>query len=94
MQYLTSVFWKRWQKEYLLLLQERQKWNTPRTNLAVNDLVLVADESMPRGQWPLGKVVQVYPGKDGYVRQAEVRVGTRFFKRPIAKLCLLEATET
>ena len=72
MQYLTSVFWKRWQKEYLLLLQERQKWHTPRTNLAVNDLVLVADESMPRGQWPLGKVVQVYPGKDGHVRQAEV----------------------
>ena len=58
-QYLTSVSWKRWQKEYLLLLQERQKWNTPRRNLAVNDLVLVADETIPRGQWPLGKVVQV-----------------------------------
>ncbi|XP_071476616.1 uncharacterized protein [Diadema antillarum] len=93
-QYLASVFWKRWQREYLLLLQERQKWNAPRRNLAVNDLVLVADETTPRGQWPLGKVVEVYPGKDGHVRQAQVRVGTRFFKRPIAKLCLLEAAET
>ncbi|XP_071504209.1 uncharacterized protein [Diadema antillarum] len=93
-QYLASVFWKRWQREYLLLLQERQKWNAPRRNLAVNDLVLVADEITPRGQWPLGKVVEVYPGKDGHVRQAQVRVGTRFFKRPIAKLCLLEAAET
>ncbi|XP_071483331.1 uncharacterized protein [Diadema antillarum] len=93
-QYLASVFWKRWQREYLLLLQERQKWNAPRRNLAVNDLVLVADETTPRGQWPLGKVVEVYPGKAGHVRQAQVRVGTRFFKRPIAKLCLLEAAET
>ncbi|XP_071491771.1 uncharacterized protein [Diadema antillarum] len=92
-QYLASVFWRRWQAEYLPLLQGRQKWLTPRRNLAINDLVLVGDDHAPRGQWPLGKVVEVYPGKDGLVRQVEIKVGSRFLKRPISKLCLLEAVD-
>lgn len=37
-QYLTSIFWKRWTREYLPLLQERQKWLRPRRNLSPGDL--------------------------------------------------------
>ncbi|XP_071490098.1 uncharacterized protein [Diadema antillarum] len=92
-QYLATVFWRRWQAEYLPLLQERQKWLIPRRNLAVNDLVLVADERAPRGQWPLEKVSQVYPGNDGLVRQAEIKVGSVFLRRPISKLCMLKAAD-
>ena len=43
-QYLSYIFWKRWSKEYLPLLQSRQKWLYPRRNLAVGDAVLVAAE--------------------------------------------------
>ena len=49
-QYLSNIFWRRWVDEYLLSLQERQKWIRPRRNVAVGDLVLIADEHSPRGQ--------------------------------------------
>jgi len=47
-QYLADQFWKRWSREYIPLLQKRQKWNNARLNLAVGDIVLVADETTPR----------------------------------------------
>jgi len=36
-QHLSNVFWSRWTREYLSSLQQRQKWNKPQRNLAVND---------------------------------------------------------
>ncbi|XP_038062679.1 uncharacterized protein LOC119733173 [Patiria miniata] len=70
-QFLADQFWRRWKREYLPLLQQRQKWTQPRRDLEVNDLVLVAADNEPRGQWPLGRVMQVYPDKEGRVRQVE-----------------------
>lgn len=46
-QYLPDIFWKRWTKEYLPLLQERQKWLVTRRNLKP-DVVLTVDDSAPR----------------------------------------------
>lgn len=89
-QYFANQFWGRWLREYLPLLQLRQKWYRSSRNFQVGDLVLVANESSPRGQWPLGRVVVVLPDDEGIVCQVEVRVGTKVLKRPIAKLCLLE----
>lgn len=61
--------------------------------MCINDLVLVSDETSPRGQWPLGRVVEVHPGKDGLVRSVVVRVGTSYKIRPVHKLCYLESPE-
>ena len=38
-QYLANMFWSRWIKEYLPILQNRQKWLMPKRNLS--DIVLV-----------------------------------------------------
>ncbi|KAK7890880.1 hypothetical protein WMY93_022843 [Mugilogobius chulae] len=57
-QYLANLFWKRWVREYLPLLQERQKWNEKKRNLSVGDIVAIMDPSAPRGSWPLGKVLE------------------------------------
>jgi hypothetical protein len=92
-QVLSDHFWKRWLHEYLPTLQQRQKWLRPQRNLAVNDLVILVDENVPRGHWLLGRVTKVFPGRDGLVRVAEVKTKTNIFKRPISKLCFLEAAE-
>ena len=90
-QILAVNFWKRWLKEYVLALQERQKWQRSRRNAEAGDLVLLVDECLPRGQWRLGEVIRVVPGRDGLVRTAEVRTGTTTsLVRPIQRLCLLE----
>ena len=72
------------------MLQTRQKWSQPQRNFKVDDLVLLVDDTLPRGQWSMGLVTAVYPDQDGNVRQVEVKVGNRFLRRPIVKLCLLE----
>ena len=59
-QYMANLFWRRWLKEYLPSLQQRQKWSIPKRNFVVNDIVLVLDESRPRNNWPLGRVIEVY----------------------------------
>ena len=92
-QYLADQFWKRWLREYLPLLQTRQKWSQPQRNFKVDDLVLVVDDTLPRGQWSMGLVTAVYPDQDGKVRQVEIKVGSRFLRRPIVKLCLLEMSD-
>lgn len=72
-QFLANLFWKRWIKEYLPTLQERKKWNEPKENLKVGDVVLLMDKNFPRGQWPLARVLEVFTSDDGLVRSAVVK---------------------
>ena len=67
-QYLASIFWKRWIREYLPALQERQKWLRPRRNLSPGDLVLIVEGNIQRGEWPKAIVEEVFPDKYGHVR--------------------------
>lgn len=87
---MSDIFWKRRLKEYLPTLQERAKWIKPRHCLAIGDLVLIADENV-HGKWPLGRVIEVFYGKDGYVRSAKAQTSSTILTRPVTKLCLLEA---
>lgn len=48
-QYMIDLFWKCWTREYLPLLQKRQKWNHPSRIFIPGDVVLIIDESSPRG---------------------------------------------
>jgi len=66
-QYLADRFWVRWKREYLQTMQSQQKWQVPQKNFAVDDVVLLYDEHTPRGKWPLGRVVETYPDKQGHV---------------------------
>jgi hypothetical protein len=90
-QYLTEVFWGRWRKEYLLSLNERQKWNQTRRNVKVGDIVMLKDETVSRMEWPLAIVIEALTSSDGLVRKVKVKLGSRksILERPVQKLVLL-----
>lgn len=88
-QYIADLFWKWWIKEYLPLMQSRQKWNKTRRSFLVGDLVLVMNESAPRNSWPLGLVIETIADSKGLVRRVRLRTQTTELERPITKLCLL-----
>jgi len=90
-QYLADLFWKRYQNEYLVELQQRNKWYHPVRSIKVGDLVLILHENTPRRLWPLGLVVHCQEGRDGLVRSARVKTKVTELVRPISKLVLLEA---
>ena len=52
-QILADHFWKRWLKEYIPALQERQKWHKPCRNAEVGDLVLLVDQFLTKRQLAL-----------------------------------------
>lgn len=88
-QYIADLFWKRWVQEYLLLLQEQQKWNQERRNFVTGDVV-VMDSAAPRGSWLLGRVLETFPDKKGLVRTVRLQTKTNILERPVTKLCLLQ----
>ncbi|KAK0139489.1 hypothetical protein N1851_023681 [Merluccius polli] len=88
-QYISDLFWKRWVREYLPLLQERQKWNQEKKNLKPGDIVVIMDTTAPRGSWPLGKVLESFRDKRGLVRSVRLQTKSSVIERPVTKLCLL-----
>ena len=88
-QYLANLFWSRWKKEYLLSLQQRQKWTTTKRNVAVGDVVLLEDENLPRNVWSMGRVTVTKPDAAGYVRSVVLRTSNAELHRPISKLVVL-----
>lgn len=88
-QYISDIFWKRWSREYLPLLQERQKWLETKRNVKEGDVVLIVDDRAPRGSWLMGKVEKTIPDSLGFVRRVLVKTKTNTLERPINKLCLL-----
>lgn len=91
-QFITDQFWKRWRLEYLPNLTVTAKWHSEKKPLKAGDIVLVVDHAVPRGLWPLGRILQTFPGPDGRVRVVSVKTKSGVFKRPVHKLCYLESS--
>ncbi|XP_055017008.1 uncharacterized protein LOC129411104 [Boleophthalmus pectinirostris] len=87
-QVLADTFWTRWQREYLNMLQSRQKWQRNKPNLKEKDIILLKDKQLKRNEWPMGIIVKTLPSKDGVVRKIEVKVARnktmKIFSRPIS----------
>ncbi|XP_046863260.1 uncharacterized protein LOC124457005 [Xenia sp. Carnegie-2017] len=82
--YLKSckqALWKRWSKEYLTALRERHNMShgTKKFIVNVGDVVLIKSNEKNRGKWPLGIVIETYPGRDGVIRGLVI---DRAMKRP------------
>lgn len=91
---MLDSFWTRWSKECLQRYHDISKWNKSVPSLTKGALVLVVDERYPPSKWPLGRIIDVHPGKDGHVRVVTVRTQASVLKRPIVKLCPLPIEST
>ena len=49
-------------------MQSRSKWQSKKENVKVGDIVILKDDMASRNHWPLARVVEAVPGKDGLVR--------------------------
>ena len=72
-QQVVDSFWNRWIRDYLPTLIIRPKWHSSTRNLKVGDIVMVQDSNIARGQWKLAQVCEANPGKDGKVRDVQIR---------------------
>ena len=71
-----DYFYKRFEKEYLVSLQERcynHKFENKCT-LVVGDVVLIKEENKPRMLWRKGLVTKLIKSKDNLIRGAELKV--------------------
>lgn len=87
-QHLQS-FWKLWSRDYLHSLIKRPKWDAATTNIKLNDIVIIKNQSSSPLDWPLGRVVDLFPGSDGVVRVVQLRTATSTLTRPVNKLLLI-----
>ncbi|XP_046405326.1 uncharacterized protein LOC124170570 [Ischnura elegans] len=88
-QQMLQHFWQRWSREYLQSLQQRQKWTHRTSNINIGDLVILRCENTPPAQWPLARIIHVYPGDDGLVRVLKVKFNNSVMIRPLSKLIIL-----
>ena len=86
-------FWRRWSNEYLTSLNYHQKWRKPHRNVQIGDLVLIKNENIFRCQWPLARVIKVFPGENGRVRVADVKTQRGIYSHPTNKLVVLLTQE-
>ena len=83
---VSTHYWRRWRADYLPKLTERCKWQKRHANFRIGDLVFLHDRDVPKGVWPLGRIIDIHPGKDGKVRVVEVKTAKGTYTRPITKL--------
>ncbi|GBN05803.1 hypothetical protein AVEN_52412-1 [Araneus ventricosus] len=86
---MIQAIWKKWQNNYLSTLQQRNKWMIKKQNLKVGDMVLLKEENLPCCKWILGRIVDVFYGKDNVVRVVNVKTHSGIYKRSISKIAPL-----
>ncbi|GFV28672.1 integrase catalytic domain-containing protein [Trichonephila clavipes] len=69
-QYTTKcvqTIWKRWKNDYLNHLQQRNKWQFEKNNVAVGCLVLLKENDLPPCKWTMARILEVIYGTEGKI---------------------------
>ena len=56
--------------------------------------VIVSDDRLPRLRWKLGRINEIFKGRDGVLRSALEKTSQGVFRRPVTVLHILEAADT
>ena len=75
---LQNAFWHRWRTEYLSTLNEhhfheRSRGEIPKCVPKVGEVVIIKDAAKARYLWKLGRIVNIFPGRDNKIRSIEVK---------------------
>lgn len=91
---LQQHFFKQWHKSYLSMLQNRPKWRKESPNVKEGMLVILKDANVTPFNWPIGRIVSIYPGKDNRVRAFDVKTPNgNIVRTSITKVCILPINE-
>ena len=72
-QHLANEFWSWWKKVVYVTLQIGHKWKKILRNVKVGDTL---QEEMSRNKWPVGRVIAIQNGSNGFVQSVSIVVGT------------------
>ncbi len=88
---LVDHFWTQFMREYLSLLLKRKRWQEFVKDSEVGELVLNIDSNIPRGQWKLAIVEEVYPiDSDNTIWHCCIKTSDGTYNRPITELVFSE----
>lgn len=80
---------KSWYNDYLQCLQVRTKGFKEQVPISLGELVILKDDNIEQGKWPLARIVELCPGKDGIIRVVKVKTSAGSYLRPVTQICKL-----
>ena len=92
-QKIVDSFCKWWTRDVFPSLIPRKKWNAEKRNVQVGDFVIVQTPHAIRGNWNIGRSIDVYPGQDDKVRNVWVKTTAGVYDRPVTKIAVLHPAE-
>ncbi|KRZ82833.1 hypothetical protein T08_4719 [Trichinella sp. T8] len=91
---MMEHLWSRWKREYLVTLSAHGKWRQLQQQVRVGDIVLVAEQNLPRSQWALGRITELQDGIDGVARSARVKISNGMITISVRSLILVEPAQS
>ena len=83
----AKLIWSRWIRGYVPTLNLRSKWQMPaEQHLKTGDLVLIVEETNPRGYYPTAWIVELRYGSDSVACSVVLRTSTGSLVRPLVKI--------
>ena len=83
--------WTLWTNAYLKQLPSGVPQFKERCNLKINSIVLIREDHLPRLQWPLGRIIELLPGKDNKIRTVKLQTASGVRIRSVQRLHHLES---
>ncbi|GFS75134.1 DUF5641 domain-containing protein [Trichonephila clavipes] len=80
---IIQLIWKRWSVDHLNSLQKRNKWHFEKKNAKIGDMVIIKEDNLPSCQWSLGRINNIYQGKDS----KKIAMGSLYEKTSEAQNC-------
>ncbi|GFT79992.1 DUF5641 domain-containing protein [Nephila pilipes] len=83
---LRNDLQKRFRLEYLGHLRQNTNKIKKADGIKVGEIILIEDKNLKRLYWPLGRVTEIFPGKDGITRLVKMKTTSGEKLRPVQRL--------